>query len=195
MNNLRVLTPAVGLLFCAAVTAAAEEPASSSRAGTQPKTLCAAQEEPVFACTLQGSSRKQVALCALPQQDAAGGEPKRWSFRYVFGRPGKIELSYPPTAEAKGAFTSTHLTFAGNTGGRAYAFINADHKYVLYTISGTGFERSGLLVQREGDARAQKEMKCQEASLVESSNDALWQTTSAWKKDSAIELHGLPSTR
>jgi len=64
----------------------------------QARGLCAADEEPVFSCTLQGPSRKMVSLCASPI--ATQGER---SFYYRYGKPSRIELTYPMGPNTRGA--------------------------------------------------------------------------------------------
>jgi hypothetical protein len=175
-------------------------PASAQKASSAPTakahTLCAANEEHVFACTLQGKRRKMVALCAAPMQGSAQ-EDKAWSFRYLFGRPGQIELSYPapgsgPSADA---FTFTRLIYAGDTGGYAHTFTNEGYRYILYSVSGRDVERAGLLVQRDGKMRAMRDMECAQSTFTETRNEALSRLTSSWKAAPDIDAHGLPSTR
>ncbi|MDM0090473.1 MULTISPECIES: hypothetical protein [unclassified Variovorax] len=176
-SSLLVLT-LVGV--CAHVSA--QEPA--------PVSLCAANEEPIFSCTLQGPSRKVVSLCASTPSSPQG---KR-RFHYLYGRPSKIELRYPSNDDGDEAFTFTHLHFSGATAGYAYAFTNMGFKYIMYWISGTGFERSGLLVQREGQLRADRDMHCKPSAPTATKSHELWDATSKWKVDPDIDAHNLPST-
>ena len=185
MKLIRSLVAAAALCgFCFQVSA------QKVQASTQAYGLCAASEEPVFSCTLQGSKPKTVSLCASPAS-AQGAS----SFRYLFGGSSKIELDYPSNSNGNEAFTFTRLRYAGATGGYAHTFINDGYKYILYSIEGTGFERSGLLVQRQGQIRAIRELHCKSSTLIESKNAELVRTTSGWKADPDIDAHGLPSTR
>ena len=163
--------------------------AQNARTQTQVPSLCAANEEPVFSCTLQGSSRKMVSLCASPA--STQGERR---FRYLYGRPSRIELTYPASGNSHEAFTFTRLSYAGGTFGYAHSLSNEGYKYILYSIEGAN-NRSGLLVQREGQLRAVREMACQPSTLVETKDTELVRITSEWKVDADIEAHGLPSTR
>jgi hypothetical protein len=163
--------------------------AQNARTQTQVPSLCAANEEPVFSCALQGSSRKMVSLCASPA--SAQGERH---FHYVYGRLSKIELRYPASGNSHEVFTFTRLFYAGGTFGYAHSFLNEGYKYILYSIEGTN-TRSGLLVQRDGQRRAAREMVCQPSTLVETKDTELVRITSEWKADADIEAHGLPSTR
>jgi hypothetical protein len=163
--------------------------ASAQKMQTQARGLCAVDEEPVFSCTLQGPSRKMVSLCA----SLASTQGER-SFRYLYGRPSKIELRYPASGSGNDAFTFTRLFYAGGTFGYAHSLSNEGYKYILYSIEGTN-NRSGLLVQREGQLRADREMTCRPSTLMETKNTELVRITSEWKADADIAAHGLPSTR
>lgn len=154
----------------------------------QAPSLCAASEEPVFSCTLQGSSRKIVSLCASPA--STQGERR---FHYLYGRPSKIDLRYPASGNSHEAFTFTRLRYAGATGGYAHSFINEGFKYVVYSVEGTGFKESGLLVQREGALRANLEVHCRPSTLIKLKNNDLWNNTvSKWNLDADIDANGLP---
>lgn len=162
-----------------------------AQAQTQKSTLCAANEEPLFSCTLQGRSRKMVALCVSPA--SAQGER---NVHYLYGRPSEIELRFPSisNSDGKGAFTFTRLRYAGATGGYAHTFINDGYKYIVYSIEGTGFEESGLMVQRQGALRTTREMHCRSSTLLKLKNNDLWNdTVSKWSVDADIDAHGLPS--
>ncbi|MDR6885995.1 MULTISPECIES: hypothetical protein [Variovorax] len=163
--------------------------AQNARTQTQAPSLCVANEKPVFSCTLQGFSRKIVSLCASPA--STQGERR---FQYLYGRPSRIELRYPASSNSHEAFTFTRLFYAGGTFGYAQSFRNEGYKYILYSIEGTN-TRSGLLVQRDGQLRAAREMVCRPSTLVETKDTELVRITSEWKADADIEAHGLPSTR
>lgn len=135
----------------------------------QAPSLCAASEEPVFSCTLKGSARKMVSLCASATSTQQAGR----SFHYLYGRPSKIELRYPPIGNGDDAFTFTRLRYVGATFGYAHTLTNEGYKYILYSIEGTGFKRSGLLVQREGQLRAAREVACRPSTLAETKNTEL----------------------
>lgn len=155
----------------------------------QAQGLCTSNEEPMFSCKLQGSNSKTASLCASP----ASTQGER-SFRYRFGRPSKIELEYPAAGNGGDAFSRTLLHFAGSTGGYAFSFTNENYKYILYWIAGTGFERSGLLVQREGQIRADRDLHCKPSASMATKNHDLWEATSKWRVDADLDAHNLPST-
>ena len=181
MKRTHLIATALGLVCFSAV---------AQKAPPRAPGLCAANEQPVFSCTLQGGNSKTVSLCAAPTSPQGVR-----TFRYLFGRPSKIELAYPSSGNGDQAFTFTRLRYAGATAGYAHTFTNAGYKYILYSIEGTGFERSGLLVQREGQMRAARELHCKSSTLIESKDAELVRTTSEWKPDPDIDAHGLPSTR
>jgi hypothetical protein len=99
-------------------------------------------------------------------------------------------LTYPSSDNGANTFTHTHLDYAGATGGSAYAFTNDGYKYILYSIEGTGFKRSGLLVQHEGQLHAAHDLHRTPSTLLESSDELI----SKWKADQDIDAHRLPST-
>jgi len=168
-------------LALACFHASAQKPRASS--------LCAASEEPVFSCTLNGAARKMVSLCA----SATSTQQSRRSFHYLYGRPSRIELRYPAIGDGHEAFTFTRLRYAGPTGGYAHSFINEGFKYIVYSVEGTGFKESGLLVQREGASRANREVHCRSSTLIKLKNNELWNdVVSKWSVDADIDAHGLP---
>ena len=135
----------------------------------------------MFSCTLQGPSSKTVSLCASPV--AVQGER---SFRYRYGRPSRIELTYPESGNGSDAFTSTHTVFSDGTGGGTYAFTNKGYKYILYLVSGTGFEYGGLQVRKEGLSRFTSDRRCQKSTLLQTTNKELWNATRKWKEDPSL---------
>jgi hypothetical protein len=151
--------------------------------------LCAKTDLVVFSCVLDGG-KKSVSLCA-----SADKHQGQRHFRYVFGRSSAPELVFPSGDEvAHDVFTRSHLWFMGSTGGYAYSFVREDYKYILYWIAGSSdFLNVGLLVQRVGDLRAVSAMKCQRATIVDSRDGEILDETNKWKRDSEIDLGGLPS--
>ena len=176
-------TPSKALLLTMAV---ALLPAASVGATTSP-SMCEKSDKVVFSCPLAGST-KTVSMCAA--SDVADGAGR---FYYAYGRPGKVELTYP-AAGAEGEFTRTHLTFAGNTGGYAYAFTNAGFKYVVYSVSGSNnLQDGGLVVLKDGQTKPVKQSTCQEGKVTDTDEDALIDATLKWKIDPAIDKNGVPT--
>jgi len=160
---------------------------TTALAGIAPESMCGKADQVVFSCSLDGN-RKIVSMCAAG--DVAHGAGR---FYYVYGREGKPELTYP-AAGSEGEFTRTHLTFAGNTGGYAYAFTNAGFKYVVYSVSGANnLQDGGLVVLKDGQAKPVKQSTCQAGKVTDTDEDALIDATLKWKSDPAIEKNGIPT--
>lgn len=107
-------------------------------------TRCAAGEQIIFSC---GTTRKHViSLCATgPLSKTAG------TLQYRHGgadrEPGFV---WPvPVAHPTGYFVSGTVTYSG--GGGAYIkFTHEGDAYAVYTGTGRGWEKAGLLVTRSG---------------------------------------------
>jgi hypothetical protein len=165
----------------------ASEPGSAGSMRASESSMCTRADQVVFSCPLVGHN-KVVSLCVSGDVTHGAGH-----FYYAFGRPGAPELQYPSTDQnIAEPFTYTHLMFAGGTGGYAYSFVNGQIKYIIYSVSGAGFDDSGVLVQRTGNLRAMADMKCQKGRMTETDDDALTAATLKWKKDDEISGHGLP---
>ncbi len=150
-------------------------------------TLCASTDKVVFSCPL-GNGKKVVSMCA-------SSDEKR--FYYAYGRPAAPELLYPAKDQpSDGVFTRTHLGFAGNNGGYAFAFVNGAYRYIVYSTSGSNNQQDGgVIVQRSGNSEVAKKMQCQSSKIVESQDDGVIDATLKWKSDSQIATHGLPGAR
>ncbi len=154
-------------------------------AAATPLSLCAAGEQVAFSCPIAGS-RKTVSLCLQP----GGSSPP--AARYVFGTASHPELIYPVGGAARADFRSSHLMFMGPTGGNAYSFVNANTKYILYDVAGTGLEDAGILVQPVGQAVASTEMKCRTGTAANSLNGDAMNHTRSWGADPDLSGSGLP---
>jgi hypothetical protein len=150
--------------------------------------MCAKADQVVFSCPLR-NTRKVVSVCATG--DISHG---RGNFYYAYGHLAAPELVYPAKDQATtDAFTNSHLVYGGAGGGGAYSFVNKGYKYIVYSVSGTGFDDGGVLVQRVGARRAAKDMKCRPGKITESTDDAVIKAVTQWKPDPDIESHGLPA--
>ena len=167
----------------------ADSPPASAKGESKIMTLCDADEDIVFSCPLV-RPKKIVSLCAKKMQGDG------WRLRYLFGKPGKPELTYPePEAANTGTFTRSFLGYAGNTGGYAYTFVNSGFKYILYSVSGAyDFEDSGVYVQPQERTEAATHMECSKNSLVEYSSDVkgLQKMLFDLAQDPDIVTYGLP---
>ena len=151
-------------------------------------TLCAPSERALFSCAIE-NTQKAVVICA--SRDAA--ETKGYLY-YAYGSPGQMELTYPADkSPPMDRFKRTHLTFAGNTGGYAYSFVNAGIKYIVYSVSGTdALEEHGVMVMGD-DSRTPLAMHdCREDTVIESEDEDLVNLTIGWKEDTTIARQGLP---
>lgn len=149
-------------------------------------SLCTKPDQVVFSCPLL-KSRKIVSICA-------SGNAAPHHFYYAFGKPRAVELTHSAdTGELSSGFARARLFFAGATGGYAYSFTNgSNYKYILYSISGTGFDVAGVLVKRLGDLRALSDTRCEPGKLEETNNDELQNELDDWARDRDLEAHGLP---
>jgi len=148
-------------------------------------SLCTKPDQIVFSCPL-AKSGKIVSICA-----AGSAAPHR--FYYAFGKPHAVEMTYPSNPEdLNNGFTHSFLMYAGGTGGYAYSFINKEIKYIVYSISGAGFDIGGVAVQKDGELRTMSDMKCVKGMIKEESDQALLDETLKWKVDDDVHGHGLP---
>lgn len=111
-----------------------------------PADLCQPGEDTVFSCP---AGRKQIAVCATPGLGSTGG-----LLQYRYGRPGALELQYPPAANAptdwRASVQAGSLMFSGG-GGAWLSFDRGDHRYVVYTAIGRGWgTKEGVVVERAG---------------------------------------------
>lgn len=91
------------------------------------ESLCDAQEQVIFSCTL---GKKMVSVCASNDFSASSGY-----LQYRFGQKGALELTCPDLAEVAPAsqfVQARTLMFAGGGGGYL-RFINGQHHYIVYT--------------------------------------------------------------
>jgi hypothetical protein len=152
--------------------------------------VCEERNRRFFLSTTRQREKSRIALRDTPAKPSQGQAP----YYYAYGRPSSPELIYPPRGgKVAGAFAQTHLVYGGATGGTAYSFVNGDYKYILYSISGTGLDDSGVLVQRLGQTDAARDMKCQRGTITESDDDTIARAMQQWKSDPDLETHGLPS--
>jgi hypothetical protein len=189
----------VATVFCAfalcliSLGCGATDATAGSKAPAQfiPGSLCAKEESIVFSCPLI-KSKKIVSICAA-------GDTSPHRFYYVFGRPNSPELVYPAKdSQAQPSFARSFLSFAGNTGGYAYSFSKDGYKYIVYRISGTGFENGGLMVQKSGEEKPVANLQCQNRKILDKNLDAsgkdMFDETGKWPSDEDIKDHGLPFT-
>lgn len=150
-------------------------------------SMCANPDQVVFSCPL-ANGKKKVSICAAGDVRHGAGR-----FYYAYGHVGAPDLVYPAQGQnVADPFARTHLLYGGATGGQAYSFVNAQYKYIVYAISGTGTDSGGVIVQRTADGHVLADMKCQQGKVTQTDDDSLIDATLKWKSDSDIHAHGLP---
>ncbi|MEI2455525.1 hypothetical protein [Lysobacter firmicutimachus] len=164
-----------------AATEAAAAPAGDGR------SLCAANEDIVFACKLGGG--QLASICA------SKGANEQSGYVYFAQGAGRAEYRFPADNSAPaGRFKRTQLGFAGNSGGYAYSFEDAGSKRIFYSISGeAGMQEQGLMTVAAGAATADSVQACESGSVVDDIDDALFKFTRSWGRDDAIDRSGLPA--
>lgn len=170
--------------------AAAAEPAASEATAAPAgdgRSLCAANEDIVFACKLDGG--QLASICA------SKGASEQSGHVYFAQGAGRVEYRFPAdNAAPAGRFKRTQLGFAGNSGGYAYSFEDAGSKRIFYSISGeAGLQEQGLMTVAAGAAKADKVQACESGSVVDDIDDALFKFTRSWGRDDAIDRSGLPA--
>ena len=124
--------------------------ASRPKALTLSASLCHPTEQVLFQCAL---GTRQVAMCSA-------GAPGKELVQYRFGKPGRIELSYPAEpAHGPDTLVWAYTGFSGG-GGMQIHFDNAGTQFVLYSnMVRTGFgsdelnypmDQLGLFATRNG---------------------------------------------
>ena len=116
------------------------------------RTLCSPAETPVFTCYTGG---KIASLCAIGSNDFS-------HLRYVYGKPGKIELSYPAdTVPARDAFRYGSLSL-GVAGGSYVRFDIGGFSYSVFYVLGQIGEFDGVVVEKGG--KSVRNLVCSEES-------------------------------
>lgn len=115
---------------CASLTAAllvalASFSVDASEQTSAGQSLCTADETTFFSCAI-GHHGKWVSLCG--KGDVAG---KNGQLRYRFGRPKRLELSYPKTGEGTSSFTYAHYS-RYQVDSTTVSFVNGQYRYSLF---------------------------------------------------------------
>ncbi|MEO7055446.1 MAG: hypothetical protein ABI281_05750, partial [Caldimonas sp.] len=90
--------------------------------------LCSADEQAIFSCVVAGSG-KTVSLCA-----SKALEKGRGTLAYRFGRPGRIELTFPDAAAAGDSLVQfRHAHYMRSRVDRTeLSFTRAGHDYAVF---------------------------------------------------------------
>jgi hypothetical protein len=111
-----------------------------SYSAPQQRSLCPEDEATTFSCPI---GRKVVSLCV------AGRGSQPGVIRYVFGKPGNVELALVNSLGSDVRVTYGGLSYSG--GGGDYVRVrNGPFAYVVYSALGRGWEQEGLVVEKDG---------------------------------------------
>ena len=144
---------------CAAPLDAGSRPDRAVR-----ESLCDADETPMFSCAIRQSA-KMVALCARPVSGAAA--PR---LRYLFGAPGKPELSFPSDGQdTASAFRYSRYVRAG-VSRHAVWFRNGAFEYAVFadsnSESGRLERKYGVSVSAAGGVAPTRTLACRTGKVV-----------------------------
>lgn len=104
-------------------------------------THCASQEKIIFSCSV---GKKIVSVCA------SSLSPDRGTLQYRFGPKGAPELLYPnPATHPKTIAKAGSQPYSGG-GASHLRFIKEGYSYIVYAGIGKGWEKEGLVVEKEG---------------------------------------------
>ena len=121
-------------------------------------TLCRAEEQNFFSCTVTGSA-KFISLCGSKSLDA-----RRGYLQYRFGRPGSVELQFPrDRANTQRVFRYAHY-FRALVDRTEVTFDNDGYRYVIFDsyegdINPT-VQDSGVRIRRHGADAKETELTC-----------------------------------
>lgn len=161
-------------------------PQTASSADPSLTTMCTSDEQVVFSCPI-ATSRQTVSMCV--KTDPQG----KIHLRYSSGYPGTPDLSYPAEGE-DGTFTRAPFNHPGSMGGSGYVFHDQGFKYVVYSATGYQINVGGVLIQREGETKAMKELPCKNGQITLGQSPAALGATSQLSDDPDIQANGLPRT-
>lgn len=148
--------PATGTAPATAASPSAVVSASAPATGSTPAavqappvvstpvaTLCTTGEQVVFSCS---TGKKLVSLCASPNLTAEAG-----SMTYRVGNVGQPpEMQYPDAGvRPQTAFKQGSQTYVG--GSVVFvSFVRDEYRYVVFSGSGKGWTKEGVLVEKAG---------------------------------------------
>lgn len=118
---------------------------------------CTAEEKTVFSCSV---GEKTVSVCASKELSPTAG-----SIQYRFGSEGHPEIRLPdPAAHPATAAKGGTLMYSGG-GGAFLRFSKGEYNYVVYTGSGKGWKKDGVVVDKGGKLIAN--FRCKGAPVSE----------------------------
>ena len=167
---------------CRAIAGLALVLALPSAQASVDSSLCEKGDEVFMSCPL-AKGGKTVSMCARSDK----------SFYYVYGKAGaKPEMRWPAPGTPTTGLTFSHLSYAGATGGDAFAFPSNGYKYIVYTISGTQIEEGGVIVLKDGEKKPIKDSECATGRKTDTEKDDIYKAARTLPEDQEISNHGLP---
>lgn len=150
----------------------------------QAPSMCTKGDQVAFSCPL-AKGGKMVSICAKANSADA--------FYYAYGKAGsKPDMVWPADGATNAGMTRTHLSYAGATGGYAFAFSNEGFKYVVYSIEGTQIRDGGVIVVKGNERKPIKDSSCKERAITDSENESLIDASLKLPEDPSIGQTGLP---
>ncbi len=115
------------------------------------------KEKIIFSC---GTGKKLVSVCSSENLS-----PDTGYVQYRFGTREKVELSFPESQAHPGQFfTAGTLMYSGG-GGTYMRFNKGTYSYVVYSGTGKGWDRQGVVVEKAG--KLLSNITCKDASSAE----------------------------
>ncbi|QOT78824.1 hypothetical protein [Cupriavidus basilensis] len=127
-----------------------------SLTATARDSLCTKDEQVAFSCTVKGN--KLVSLCASPDLSKTKGY-----VQYRFGKKGAVELAYPKLTDDPRKHFRWGVTAYSGGGTDYFRFSNGGYDYVVYAGSGKGWEKEGLVVEK--DQKRIASLPCRDGGL------------------------------
>jgi hypothetical protein len=129
-RSMRIALVALLGLGLSGLALAGAKPKAKAKPKAAPQTLCKADEWVVFGCKMLKGG-KLLSVCATKDLELKQGT-LTGSLEYRFGKPGKIELTFPePGLVVEGAFHFSRYTRPQDTM-LALSFENKGAKYEVY---------------------------------------------------------------
>lgn len=138
-------------------------------------SLCSAQEQTVFSCSL---GKKIVSVCASTTISPTSGY-----IQYRFGKINAPELTFPVSTNGvdRSVIQARNLMFSGG-GGSYLRFINGHINYIVYTAIGKGWgTKDGVSVIK--DTKAISNLKCRDVPVSKMGVDFFTQAGLSSDKD------------
>ncbi|MGT2431454.1 hypothetical protein ACU4HD_27475 [Cupriavidus basilensis] len=107
------------------------------------ESLCAAGEKVAFSCTVKGNKVVSLLRFARSFQNERVRAVPLW-------KKGAVELAYPKLTDDPRKHFRWGVTAYSGGGTDYFRFSNGGYDYVVYAGSGKGWEKEGLVVEKDG---------------------------------------------